>query len=350
MPIADISPRWRSKVVLKRDLFSTIERGYFKTDKGEVDAILRRIDSVPWWSRPLARHLFSREVRTLQRAPAGIGPPLLDVGKQYLVRGFINGVALHIAKPHGDTGYFRSAKAALRTLHRAGICHNDLAKEQNWLQTADGRACLTDFQLAAIFTRRSKLFRIAAYEDLRHLLKHKRRYTPDALTPSEKRMLGRKSLPTRIWMSTVKRLYYAVTRGLFNFSDREGAGNRLIKDAPQIAARLKQHPQVRDVAVVAYPDRRVGTGLYAFVEGIDLSEQSLRDALKGGGNIAPPERLQLVDAFPRRASGEIRTEILQLVAMNQIDLIDPLIASETERGLVACIIAGRRNLRDRTAF
>ena len=54
-------------------------------------------------------------------------------GRRALVRGWIDGVPLHIAKPHGDAAYFRSAKAALRTLHRAGITHNDLAKEQNWL-------------------------------------------------------------------------------------------------------------------------------------------------------------------------------------------------------------------------
>ena len=68
-----------------------------------------------------------------------------------LVRGFIDGVALQMAKPHGDVAYFRSAKPALRKLHRAGICHNDLAKEQNWLRGSDGKAYLTDFQLAACF-------------------------------------------------------------------------------------------------------------------------------------------------------------------------------------------------------
>ena len=110
------------------------------------------------------------------------------------MRGFIDGVALHLAKPHGDVAYFRSAKQALRRLHRAGICHNDLAKEQNWLRGSDGRAYLTDFQLAACFKTRSRLFRIAAYEDLRHLLKHKRSYAPDALTPTERKILARKSL------------------------------------------------------------------------------------------------------------------------------------------------------------
>ena len=79
------------------------------------------------------------------------------------------------------------------------------------------------------------LFRLAAYEDLRHLLKHKRRYAPESLTASEKRILAKKSLPTRIWMATGKRVYYWITRGIFNFTDREGGGPRLVNDAPVLA-------------------------------------------------------------------------------------------------------------------
>ena len=66
------------------------------------------------------------------------GPNCCGRAGSALVRGFIDGVALHLAKPHGDVAYFRSAKVALRRLHRAGICHNDLAKEQNWLRGRDG--------------------------------------------------------------------------------------------------------------------------------------------------------------------------------------------------------------------
>jgi hypothetical protein len=345
----ELDERWRCDVVLKRDVFSTIERGHFKTDVGDIDAVLRRIDGVPWWSRPLAGHLFGREARALAAAPPGIGPPLLWRGRVRLVRGFIGGVPLHLAKPHGDTDYFRSAKATLRALHRAGITHNDLAKEQNWLRTPDGRAALTDFQLAAIFRKRGKLFRILAYEDLRHLLKHKRRYLPAALTTSEHRVLANKSVITRIWMASGKKIYYATTRGLFNFIDREGGGRRLVQDAPLIATRLKQHPQVHDAAVVAYPDRRAGTGLYVFVEASDVSDNALMTFLKDGG--APmPERLQIAPTLPRRDGGELRTEILQLIAMNQIDLIEPLITNEAERDAVATIVAGRRNLRDRFSY
>ena len=140
---AELCGRWRSGVVLKRDVFSTVERGRFRTDGGEVDAVLRRLDQVPWWSRGLAVLLFRRERRALATAGhLGIAPPLLFAGRLALVRGWIDGVPLHIAKPYGDAGYFHSAKAALRTLHRAGISHNDLAKEQNWLY--GGRPRLSD--------------------------------------------------------------------------------------------------------------------------------------------------------------------------------------------------------------
>src|SRR5450755_4035535 len=99
----EIVGRWRTDIVLKRDVFSTVERGRFKTESGEVDAVLRRIDSVPWWSRPMARLLFRHERNTLGRAgELGIAPALLFAGRRALVRGWINGVALHIAKPQGD--------------------------------------------------------------------------------------------------------------------------------------------------------------------------------------------------------------------------------------------------------
>jgi len=356
MPLPhEIAERWQTDVVLKRDVFSTVERGRFRTDDGEVEAVLRRIDEVPWWSRVVARHLFNRERRALAAAGAlGVAPPLCFAGRSVLVRGWIEGVALHLAKPNGDRAYFQSAKAVLRKLHRAGICHNDLAKEQNWLRGNDGRAYVTDFQLAIRFKHRNLLFRVAAYEDLRHLLKHKLRYAPEAISAAERRMLARKSLFTRLWMATGKRVYQWVTRDILRFTDREGGGPRLVYDAPRIVARLKAHPQVREVTIVAYPDRRAGTGLYAFVEGAPaLSEGVLRDFIAGGDGpkgLKPPEHLQVTEELPRRASGEVRSEILQLVAMNQLDLIDGLIASDRERVVIQRILADRRNLRDRFAF
>src|SRR4029078_2511155 len=172
----------------------------------------------------------------------------------------LDGVDLHLANPHGALSYFRSAKQALRKLHRTGICHNDLAKEQNWLRGSDGQAYLTDFQLPACFKSRSRLFRIAAYEDLRHMLKHKRSYAPSALTPMERKILAKKSFVASLWLKTGKKVYQATTRGLFNFTDREGGGRRLVNDAPVLIDLIRKNPEVRDTAIVAFADRRGGRG------------------------------------------------------------------------------------------
>ena len=347
-----MSARWTEGVLLKRDVFSTVERGRFRSDTGEVDAVLRRLDQVPWWSFIPAHHLFERERRALAVArDLDVGPELLWAGRQALVRGFINGVALHLAKPHGDAAYFRSAKQALRKLHRAGICHNDLAKEQNWLRGSDGRAYLTDFQLAACFKTRGRLFRIAAYEDLRHLLKHKRSYAADALTPKERRILARKSFVASIWLKTGKKVYHAITRGLLDFTDREGGGRRLVNDAPVLVDLIRKNPAVRDTAIVAFADRRSGVGLYAFVEADQTAlEAQLRDELAAAKGPKPPEHIQVVRALPRDAAGKPRTEILQLVAMNQLDLIEPMMTSETDRAFLKNILESRKNLRDRFNF
>jgi hypothetical protein len=347
-----LSANWTEGVLLKRDVFSTVERGRYRSDAGDVDAVLRRLDQVPWWSYIPARHLFSRERRALTLArDLHVGPELLWAGQQALVRGFIDGVALHLAKPFGDVAYFHSAKVALRKLHRRGICHNDLAKEQNWLRGSDGRAYLTDFQLAVCFKRRGRLFRIAAYEDLRHLLKHKRSYAPLALTPKERKILARKSLVARIWLMTGKKVYRAITRGLFNFTDREGGGRRLVNDAPVLIDLIRKHPAVRDAAIVAFADRRSGVGLYAFVEADDAGlETALQTALAAAKGPKPPEHLQIIPALPRDTGGKIRTEILQLVAMNQLDLIEPMMTSPTDRAFLKGILESRKNLRDRFNF
>ena len=83
---------------------------------------VRRIDDVPWWTALIARNFLTREARALTViGPLGIAPLLYFAGRRVLVRRLIDGVPLHIARPLGDRAYFRSARAALRKLHRAGV-------------------------------------------------------------------------------------------------------------------------------------------------------------------------------------------------------------------------------------
>src|SRR5260221_14675235 len=101
----EIEGRWTNGVVLKRDLFSTVERGRFGTRAGEVEAVLRRIDEVPWGGFGLARHLFGRERRAL--AVAGglrLAPPPPFARRQALISGWVDGPPPHNPQPRAGRG------------------------------------------------------------------------------------------------------------------------------------------------------------------------------------------------------------------------------------------------------
>jgi hypothetical protein len=340
--------RWRPITVLKADHFSTVERGFWREDAGEVEAVLRRYDNVPWWIRPVAYHFGRREARALERLKGAAGPCLLAFGDGFLVRSWIDGLPMHVARPEGDVDFFRSAKRMMFAMHRAGVVHNDLAKEQNWLRDPQGHPQMTDFQLAHTSKRGGRLFLIAAHEDLRHLLKHKRKYAPEALTSSERRMLATKSLPARIWMATGKQLYIFVTRRLIGYMDREGSGADATRDGPRIAARLTSLSGVTGAAVVAYPTPR-GARLYAFVEtAAPLSEADVRTHIAAAPDGLPdPSLVQIARQLPRRPEGELRDDVLRLVAQNQVDLIDGISLDAAARSAANDLIAARLNRTDR---
>ncbi len=207
---------------LKSDLFGTVWRD---EDRGR-SVVLRDTRGARWWLGWLARRLCRREARALARLDGMPGTPrLLAVERHGLHREWIEGRPMQIAKPR-NAEYYRDARRLVCALHRRGVAHNDLAKEPNWLVTPTGLAAIVDFQLATVSSRRGKLFRALAREDLRHLLKHKRSYCPERLTARERRMLARPSVISRLWMATGKPVYTLVTRRLLGWADREGAGDR----------------------------------------------------------------------------------------------------------------------------
>ncbi len=228
-------------------------------------------------------------------------------------------------------------------MRRRGVTHHDIAKPQNWLMTPEGRAAVIDFQLASVHRRRGPYFLTMAREDLRHLLKQKRAFAPDLLTPSEKRMLARKSLPSRVWMATGKRLYNFITRRMFDWSDGEGTEDRIARDGPAIRAIAEAHPEFRDVALCTYALPARGVGVYAFVE-TDLSADEVRAEFPE----AKAELVQPVLVLPRREDGTVREDLLQLIAANRLDDLAELLAGEPELEVAARpIVAARLNLTDR---
>lgn len=212
---------------LKRDLFGVVSR------LRDVDGRLlveRDTRAARWWIAPLARALAQREAHALgllgrRRSPDTAIPQLLAWDGRSLRRSWIEGRPMHLAQPR-DPAYYREALRLLRHLHAANLVHNDLAKEPNWLVMPDGRPALVDFQLASGPHRRSWWFKARAWDDLRHLLKHKRSYCPQRLTTRQHAMLARRSPLAATWARTGKPLYRLVTRGLLGWADREGAGDR----------------------------------------------------------------------------------------------------------------------------
>jgi RIO-like serine/threonine protein kinase len=207
--------------VLKSDLFGTITR--------DGNSVVRDARAARPWARWLALHLLRREHRALTRLSLGRGtegvPRVLNLSAGILTRTWIDATPMHVAKPR-DPAYFRAAARLVRRLHAANVIHNDLAKETNWLVTPDGQPAVVDFQLAMTLVKRGALARALGHDDVRHLLKHKRSYIPERLTAREKRILATPSLLSRMWMSSGKRVYLFVTRRIFRWRDREGAGDR----------------------------------------------------------------------------------------------------------------------------
>lgn len=332
---ADI-PGFQPITVLKRDVFSETVQGHAPGDPGRKLA-MRRLDNLPWATRWLARLLAGREAKAL-RAVAGIEgtPRLIRADAQGILRTWSEGTPLHLARP-ADRSWYRDARRLLRQMRRRGVTHNDLAKPQNWLMAPDGRAAVIDFQLARVHRRKGCWFRIAGYEDLRHLAKMKRRFAPALLTPTEARLAARRSAPSRLWRATGKRAYVFVTRRLMHWQDAEGSENRAATDGPALRARLLAHPQVTDVAFAAFPRPGRGVGLYAFAV-TDLPEAELRALVPA----AELDLLQPVAALPP-------PEILDLIAMNRMDDLAPLLAADPALAALARPIAlARLNLTDRT--
>lgn len=220
--------------ILKSDTFGRV---LLVSDEADGRRIRRDLTGARPWARWLARLLAGREARALALLDEVPGTPaLLRTGRWGLEREWLPGRPMHVARPT-DARYFREAFRLLRRLHRAGIAHNDLAKEPNWLVDEDGLPAIVDFQLASASRRRGRVFRLLAREDLRHYLKHKRTYRPQALTARERRILDTPAWTSRLWMASGKKLYLVVTRRWLGWADREGAGDR------QPAARRDDDPR-----------------------------------------------------------------------------------------------------------
>ena len=208
---------------LKHDSLGTVRL----VDDGTTTTIERDTRTAQRGLRWLARWLAAREAAALlalRALPVGV-PQLIEFDGSVLRRSALPGEPLFAGSPP-SRDFFVRALRLVRALHRAGVTHNDLAKEANWLRAAGDVPGLVDFQLAVRSERRGLWFRYLAHEDLRHLLKHKRTYLPGSLTARQQRMLATRPWPTRFWRAWCKPAYHALTRRLLGWRDRVGPTER----------------------------------------------------------------------------------------------------------------------------
>lgn len=214
-----------SKEVLKEDLLGRVER----LTEGDLDRI-RRVACGSWvpFTGVVARSLCRRERRALQELEGVDGVPRLDSedsgSSRELLRNHLSGTPLS-KTPFLPRDYFDLLDQLVATIHTLGVCHNDLHKEQNILVLPDGRPALLDFQLASVHSLRRRTFDSRCAEDLRHVQKHRRRYTRDGRgTPDQAQGVGlgfRRRPIALVWRRTGKPLYNFITRKILRTQDGE---------------------------------------------------------------------------------------------------------------------------------
>lgn len=108
----------------------------------------------------------------------------------------------------------------------------------------------------------------------------------------------------------------------------------------EVENAINEHPLVVESAVVGYPHKVKGQGIYAFVVCQELSTggvEGIKTSVKKGvekiiGPIAKPDEIRLVEGLPKTRSGKIMRRILRKIAEGKTDdfgdtstLLDPAV-------------------------
>jgi hypothetical protein len=217
----------RHRATAKHDFWAAT--GIYQDDAGGW-AVLKAYRTARFAGAPLrwlGRWQCGREVE-LYRHLAGLScvPALLGrVSDTAYLRAFVPGRPL-ADRPPVPAGFWANLDGAMRAVHSRGVAYVDSNKPENILIGEDGRPYLIDFQIAwrcgprAHAPRRWWLARLQR-EDLYHVLKHKRRFARESMTPDELETVRRRSLLIRVHR-TINRPYRMVRRPLLRWLRRTG--------------------------------------------------------------------------------------------------------------------------------
>ena len=179
---------------------------------------------VPPLAALLARHeadLYAR-LAGVPGIPRLTGRPRPDA----FLREFVEGATVRDTERVPD-GFFASLEAVLATVHARGVAYVDLAKEENVIVGADGRAWLVDFQVSVAREGPLRpLVGLLQREDLYHLSKMRLRRRPDEATAEDRRRVAGRGRIGRLHRATVKKAYNLLTRYLVTRWSGAGEGRR----------------------------------------------------------------------------------------------------------------------------
>ena len=170
-----------------------------------------------WVGRWLCRREmhFYEKLADLPNVPKVLG----TVGPTGFVHEYVPGRPLEKDRPVPER-FFDDLLELLAELHRRGIAYVDTNKPQNILVGDDGRPHLIDFQISYDVARAGRLvprrwlLRRLQQEDVYHVLKHKRRMQPNAMTRDERERSTRQSGLIRFHRA-VTRPYFLLRRSTF---------------------------------------------------------------------------------------------------------------------------------------
>jgi len=220
--------RLRRVATAKHDFWAAT--GFYEDDTG-TRAVLKVYRTAPFAGTPLrwlGRWQCRREVGFYRRL-AGLGcvPALFGpVGETAYLRAFVPGHPLSRQRPVPG-GFWPRLDAAMSEVHRRDVAYVDSNKPENVLVGDDGRPYLIDFQIAWGSGRSRRLgfgkwwLGRLQREDLYHVLKHKRRFSPDLMTPEELVRVRQRSLLIKAHR-VLNRPYLVVRRRLFRWLRRTG--------------------------------------------------------------------------------------------------------------------------------
>lgn len=122
------------------------------------------------------------------------------------------------------------------------------------------------------------------------------------------------------------------------------SGHRL--GTAEIENAINEHPNVVETAIVGYPHKIKGQGIYAYViceetpENVDILKKEIHNLItKIIGPIAKPDKIQVATDLPKTRSGKIMRRILRKIAAGDTDnfgdtstLLDPSVVDDILKG------------------